>query len=173
MSESSTLTNEKPQVEVSAPPQAKRLISPTYVYIGIVALVVALAVIVALVVLAVNNPTHTETFRDIAIIALAAESGLIGLTLLVLIVQVARLTNMLEFEIKPILQNTSDTISTVRGTATFMSEHIVSPMIKASSYASGAARLAGAFGNLFDVGRKKRPEKSQAEVEPQSTEGGQ
>lgn len=132
----------------------KLLIQPRYLYIGIAVLLVVLAAIIALVILAVKNPTHTETFRDIAIIALAAESGLIGLALVVLIVQVARLTNMLEFEIKPIIQNLSDTTRTVRGTTTFMSEHMVSPVIKAAGYASGMARLGGALGDLLGLGRK-------------------
>ena len=139
-----TSTNTSPQAG-----QEKVLIPTKYIYLGILGVVLLVVVLVALIVLAVRNPSHTETLRDIAIIALAAESGLIGLALLILIVQVARLTNMLEFEIKPILKNTSDTVSTVRGTATFMSEHVVSPMIKASGYASGFARLAGAVRGLF------------------------
>ena len=166
MSDLSTIKNAKPG---STP--AKPLIEKKHLVIGAVVLLVMLAVIVVLVILAVKNPVHTETFRDIAIIALAAESGLIGLALLVLIVQVARLTNMLEFEIKPIITNTADTVSTVRGTATFMSERMVSPLIKASGYAAGMARLAGAVGDLFTAGSKKSPAGSAADGKAQSVEG--
>ncbi len=166
MSDLSAIKNSEPR---STP--AKPLIERKHIIIGSVVLVVMLAVVVVLVILAVKNPIHTETFRDIAIIALAAESGLIGLALLVLIVQVARLTNMLEFEIKPIITNTADTVSTVRGTATFMSERMVSPLIKASGYAAGMARLAGAVGNLFAAGNQKSPAGSAADGESQSVEG--
>jgi hypothetical protein len=134
--------------------------------------VLLLAAIVTLVILAVKNPVHTQTFRDIAIIALAAESSLIGLALLVLIVQVARLTNMLEFEIKPILQDTSDTVSTVRGTATFLSEHMVSPIIKASGFASGAARLGASVRGLFKTGSQDFSADSAADSGLQSNDGG-
>ncbi len=145
----------QPELEQSrSSTSAEPLLGKKYVFIGVAVLVLALALIAVLVVLAVRNPTHTQTFRDIAIIGLAAESGLVGLALIVLVVQVARLTNMLEYEIKPILENTSDTVKTVRGTAAFMSEHMVSPVIRASSYASGFGRLAGAVGRLFSVGTK-------------------
>jgi hypothetical protein len=147
------------------------VIGRKYAYIGVAVLVVVLAIIAGLVILAVRNPSHTQTFRDIAIIALAAESGLAGLALIVLIVQVARLTNMLEYEIKPILENTSDAVRTVRGTATFMSEHMVSPVIKVSSYASGVGRLVGAVGRLFSAGNPS-PAKSDSGSDGQSFEGG-
>jgi hypothetical protein len=148
------------------------LIGRKYAYIGVAVLLIVLAIIVVLVVLAVRNPTHTQTFRDIAIIALAAESGLAGLALIVLIVQVARLTNMLEYEVKPILENTSDAVRTVRGTAAFMSEHMVSPVIRVSSYASGFGRLAGAVGRLFSLGSKTSPARSESGNDAQSFEGG-
>jgi hypothetical protein len=148
------------------------LIGRKYVYVGVAVLLVVLVIIVVLVVLAVRNPTHTQTFRDIAIIALAAESGLVGLALIVLIVQVARLTNMLEYEVKPILENTSDAVRTVRGTAAFMSEHMVSPVIRVSSYASGFGRLAGAVGRLFSSGGEVSPATSESESDAQSFEGG-
>lgn len=155
----------------SAPP--KPLIQPRYIYLGLAALVIAVVVIVLLVILAIRNPVHTETFRDIAIIALAAESALIGLALLVLITQVARLTSMLEFEIKPIIRDTADTVSTVRGTAAFMSEHVVSPVIRVSSLARGIARLTEVVGSLFSVGAKRPATNSGEDDETQPTEGGE
>lgn len=78
------------------------------------------------------------TARDIAIIVLALESIVIGVLLAILVVQVIRLVRMLREEVMPILRNTQDTVSTVRGTADFMSDHLVQPVVKASSYAAGA-----------------------------------
>jgi hypothetical protein len=77
------------------------------------------------------------TARDIAIIVLALESIVIGVILAVLVVQVIRLVRLLREEVMPILRSTQDTVSTVRGTADFMSDHLVQPVVKASSYAAG------------------------------------
>ncbi len=164
--------HEDKQTEPSAPAPAKPLIQRKHVFAASFVLLIALAALVFLVILAVNYPLHTETVRDIAIVALAAESGLIGVALIVLITQVARLANMLEYEIKPIIQNTADTVSTVRGTAAFMSEHMVSPVIKASSYTRGILRLAGAVGSLISIGSARSPAKPRADSESQPSEGG-
>ncbi|MCX7707487.1 MAG: hypothetical protein N2204_05730 [Anaerolineae bacterium] len=76
--------------------------------------------------------------RDIAIIVLAVESIVIGILLAVLVIQVIRLVRLLREEVLPILNSTQETVSTVRGTATFMSDHLVQPIVKVSSYAAGA-----------------------------------
>lgn len=78
------------------------------------------------------------TARDIAIIILALESIVIGVILAILVIQVIRLVKLLREEVLPILHSTQETVSTVRGTADFMSEHIVQPVVKVSSYAAGA-----------------------------------
>src|SRR5574337_1273473 len=64
-----------------------------------------------------QNPAATTVVRDIFIIFMAIETMFIGFALIILMIQVARLTNLLQHEIKPILENTNDTISTVRSTA--------------------------------------------------------
>lgn len=76
--------------------------------------------------------------RDIAIIVLAVESIVIGILLAILVIQVIRLVKLLREEVLPILNSTQETVSTVRGTATFMSDHLVQPIVKVSSYAAGA-----------------------------------
>ncbi len=68
--------------------------------------------------------------RDIFIILMALESLLIGLALFILIVQIARLTNLLENEVKPILDSTNETVSNLRGTTKFLSDNLVEPVIK-------------------------------------------
>lgn len=79
-----------------------------------------------------------STARDIAIIVLALESIIIGVLLAVLVIQVMRLVRMLREEVMPILRSTQDTVSTVRGTADFVSDHLVQPVVKVSSLAAGA-----------------------------------
>ncbi len=78
--------------------------------------------------------------RDIAIIVLAFESLVVGFLLILLIIQVRRLARLLQEEVKPILDSASETVSTVRGTASFVSDAFVSPLIRAASLISGAGR---------------------------------
>lgn len=75
--------------------------------------------------------------REIAIIVLAVESIVVGVLLAILVVQVIRLVKLLREEVLPILNSTQEAVSTVRGTATFMSDHLVQPVVKVSSYAAG------------------------------------
>lgn len=75
--------------------------------------------------------------RDISIIILALASIAVMVLLAVLIFQIIRLTKMLREELLPMLQATQETLGTVRGTATFMGDHVVQPVVKASSYAHG------------------------------------
>jgi hypothetical protein len=78
--------------------------------------------------------------RDVAIIVLAVESIVIGGLLIFLIIQLQRLIRMLREEIKPVIDSTNETVSTVRGTTTFLSEHLVSPIIGATSFMAGIKR---------------------------------
>ncbi len=75
--------------------------------------------------------------RDFAIIFLALETIVIGAILVVLILEVRSLINMLRQDIKPILTSADETARTVRGTATFVSENFVTPLVRVSSFTSG------------------------------------
>jgi len=88
--------------------------------------------------------------RDIFIIVLAMEGMLIGVALLVLIVQLAALVNLLQNEIQPIVDNANETVTTVRGTAQFMSQNVIEPVVKAG------ALLAGIGGVLREVLKLRR-----------------
>ncbi len=106
-----------------------------------IGIVVALLVVVALIGAAgyglATHPFVTSVLRDISIIVLALVTIVIGLFLAILIFQIQSLIALLRNEIKPILESTNQTVSTVRGTTTFVSDTLVQPMITAASYASG------------------------------------
>ena len=89
-----------------------------------------------------THPEGTAILRDISIIVLALVTIVIGLFLTVLIFQLQSLISLLRTEIKPILDSTNETVSTVRGTTTFVSDSVVSPMINVLSFASGLGRTA-------------------------------
>jgi hypothetical protein len=98
--------------------------------------------------LAQNQADGIEAVRDIFIIALALESCLFGIVLIMMLVMIIRLVNMLEFEIKPILEKTNETVGMVRGTSAFVSQNVVKPVTKASSYVAGVRRgFQALFGN--------------------------
>jgi hypothetical protein len=96
--------------------------------------------------LAQTQATTIAAVRDILIIALALESCLFGVVIILLLVMVLRLVNMLEFEIKPILEKTNETVSTLRGTTNFVSQNVVQPTIRARAQVAGVRQ---AFKTLF------------------------
>jgi len=75
------------------------------------------------------------------IILLALEMLVIGAAFTVLLLQVARLVNLLSNEIDPILKTTSDTVKTVHGTAMFINQNVTDPLIKTSSVIAGVRRM--------------------------------
>jgi hypothetical protein len=69
------------------------------------------------------------------------ESLVIGIALTVLLVQLASLINLLQNEVRPILLATSETVNTLRGTAEFLGESVVEPVIKLNSYLASLRRV--------------------------------
>lgn len=90
--------------------------------------------------LASNYPAEIEAIRDVFIILFATAACSSVVVLVMLLMAVIRLINMLEFEIKPILEKTNETISLVQGTTSFVSTNVVKPTITMQSYWAGAKR---------------------------------
>jgi hypothetical protein len=112
----------------------------------ILTVILVLAGIVVAVIALANNPIAAANVRDIFIIFMAFETLIIGAALVVLIVQIASLINLLQNEVKPILESTSETVNTLRGTTEFLSENLVEPVIKLNSYLAGLKKLFSLFG---------------------------
>ena len=111
---------------------------------GVVFLVLLLAGIVTAIYFLLRPETPAEQvgrIRDIFLIFMALESLLIGAALIVLIVQVASLINLLQNEVRPILQSTTETVNNLRGTAEFLGENVVQPVIKLNGYLAGLQRV--------------------------------
>lgn len=108
--------------------------------IAIVVIILA-AIIAAFVFLIRADPGVTSQIRDVFIIFMALESLIIGAALVILVVQLAVLINLLQNEIKPIIYSTNETVNTLRGTVTFLSNNLVEPVIKINSYVAGAKKL--------------------------------
>lgn len=127
---------------------------------GLVGLIVGVVVLLILMVLGVvylaQPSTDTARIRDIFIIFLALQSILIGVALVVLLIQLARLINLLQNEVKPILDSTNETVGHLRGTTIFLSEQLVEPLIKLNEYLAGLTQLMAVIG-LLKKARRSPP----------------
>ena len=72
---------------------------------------------------------------------MAVEFLFIGLVLIIMVVQLARLINLLQNEVKPILDSTNETVSTLRGTTQFLSDNLTEPVIKLNEYLAGIIQI--------------------------------
>jgi hypothetical protein len=124
----------------------------------VVGVVVVLAIVVAATYGLVTHPVVTSVLRDISIILLALVTIVIGLFLVILIFQLQSLIALLRDEIQPILESTNETVNTVRGTTTFVSDALVQPMITAASLASGVRQT---ISTLSGGNRRKKKARRQ------------
>jgi len=110
--------------------------------IGVVVGVIVLLALLGVAIYFLLQPaTPTDKIRDIFIIVVALESLVIGVALVVLIVQLSSLINLLQNEVRPILKATTDTVNNLRGTAEFLGENVVEPVIKLNGYLAGLYRM--------------------------------
>jgi hypothetical protein len=121
------------------------------IILGIIILGLLVTGIVFLVSPGLTSIETVSRLRDIFIILMALESLLIGLALTILIIQIARLTNLLENEVKPILDSTNETISNLRGTTKFLSDNLVEPVIKLNEILAVFQRVT----DILKITRKK------------------
>jgi hypothetical protein len=135
------------KVEEAAQREAERR-QRTAMIVGIIIVVGVLALLATGLFFLFRPATpveQVERIRDIFIIVMALESLLIGVALIVLIIQFASLINLLQNEVRPILDATSETVNHLRGTAEFLGENIVEPVIKLSGYLAGVQRMLELF----------------------------
>ena len=136
--------------ESSVPEQPTEFKQPgkgkTGIIIGVLVLLVVLGLMIwGIIALLNTNLETTSRIRDVFIIFMALEFLVVGVALIVLMVQLATLINLLQNEIKPILTSTNETVSTLRGTVTFLSDNLAQPVIKLNEYMAGARAAMGIF----------------------------
>jgi hypothetical protein len=112
------------------------------IMIGVIIGVVVLLILLGIAIFFLLQPaTPTDKIRDVFIIIVALESLIIGVAVIVLIVQLASLINLLQNEVRPILTATNETVNNLRGTAEFLGENVVEPVIKLNGYLAGMNRV--------------------------------
>lgn len=119
-----------------------------YVLIGIIILGLLIA---GSVFLFSSEAAVTSKIRDIFIIFMALESLVIGAALVILIIQIAVLTNLLQNEVKPILETTNETVNTLKGTVRFLGDNLAEPVIVLNEYLAGLKK----FGEIIRPRKNK------------------
>lgn len=125
----------------------QRIIIITLIVMG----VVLIAALIVSIYYLIQPETDTARIRDIMIIFMAFEMMILGVSMVILMVQLATLINLLQNDIKPILDATNETANTLRGTAVFLSNNLSEPVIKLNEYASGLYR----FIELLGLARRR------------------
>jgi len=141
-------TQEIAKAPSTTPPPIRKGLSPEdrrRIAFLIAGVVLFLGLIIIAVYFLMQPAAPTEKIRDVFIIFMALESLVIGVALVILMIQLAILINLLQNEIKPILDSTSETVNTIRGTATFLSDNLTEPVIKLNEYLAGIKRLLELF----------------------------
>jgi len=89
--------------------------------------------------------SNIEILRDVSIILLAIESIVVQIILILLLLEIRSLSRMLRENIFPILQSADETVRTVRGTSVFVTDNVVSPVVRISSIAAGVSQALRIF----------------------------
>lgn len=126
------------QLALQREAERKQKIILASIITGIVFILVLLGVAIFFL---LQPGTPTDKIRDVFIIVLALESLIIGAALVVLVVQLASLINLIQNEVRPILNATSETVNTLRGTVEFLGENVVEPVVKLNGYLAGLRRM--------------------------------
>jgi nitrate reductase gamma subunit len=129
------------QLAAKAEAEKQQRVIMTWSIVGVVAILALLATAIYFLLRPQTDMETVSKIRDVFIIVMALESLLIGAALVVLIVQVSSLVNLLQNEVKPILQATTETVNNLRGTAEFLGENVVGPVIKLNGYLAGLQRV--------------------------------
>lgn len=139
---------------------------------GLAVLIVAIFVIgLGLALLADPGPTATriQVVRDVFIIIMSLQAIVIIVALAILVLQIARLINLLQNEIKPILSDTRETVDTAKGTIEFVGSNVSEPLIKASGFMAGLRVFVREVGGIRRAVRPSKNGRHAEEALPDET----
>src|SRR4051794_16159064 len=108
-----------------------------YVFYGLAALLVLLALLVPIIIF-FFYPQQLPEARDVAIIYSSIFMCVGAILFIAMTGLLAMIAFLIRDHIVPALEKVDDTARTVRGTAAFVSESVVSPIIKVAGASAGA-----------------------------------
>ncbi|MBI9047021.1 MAG: hypothetical protein JEZ06_21215 [Anaerolineaceae bacterium] len=143
MGETELATPEVESIPESVESESSQTDTSSKSWIFILVGVIVLGGLIALVILLLQpgNSNFASQLRDVFIILMALVSIVIGISLVILVIQLAILTNLLQNEIKPILKATNETANTLKGTATFISDNLSEPVIVINEFMAVAKKF--------------------------------
>ena len=107
----------------------------------------------------------TVRLRDMAFIVIALETLIVMVLVLIIVVLLVILIVLTYDRVIPILEqlnrainNVADTVHTVRGTTTFVSDKVVSPFIEVSGHAAGLMRILKGIADLWPRNKSSEPQ---------------
>lgn len=145
MTDKSTDNLNAPAVENNVNIDAEKKNKRNVIIALVVIILIVLGLVFGAIVLMRQDADTTGRIRDLFIIFMAIEMLLVGIAVIVLIIQIAQLTNLLQNEVKPILSSTTETVNTLKGTVRFLSDNLVEPVIKVNSTVAGGRKLLELF----------------------------
>jgi membrane protein implicated in regulation of membrane protease activity len=103
--------------------------------------IIFILLIILIIIFLLQPGVPTEAIKNVFIIFLAVEMFIVGIAVVILTVQVATLINLLQNEVRPMLQSTNETINNLRGTTEFLSENLVEPVMQLNEYLASLKRV--------------------------------
>jgi hypothetical protein len=130
---------------------------------GVIVLLFVLGLLFALFSDVQATAPRIQIIRDVFIIIMSLEFILIIGALAVLILQVARIVNLLQSEVKPVLENAKETVNSAKGTVEFVGNNVSEPVVKTSAFLAGAGVFIREAGGIRRAIRRNGKGK---EIEP-------
>jgi hypothetical protein len=113
-----------------------------------IAIPAILSIIGLILLLFLRDDAQIRNLRDILLILLALEFMVVGVALTLLMIQLARLSLLVEMEIRPMVRSAEETLRHLSGTVQFLDENLVDPILKLNTSLAGVQRLLNVF-HLF------------------------
>ena len=131
-------------------------ISKRVVWISVtVVTLLLLTLIGAIIWLAFAYPARIEAMRDVFIMLFALTSCAAVVVMTMVFIALIRLINMIDYELRPILEKTNETMVMVQETTSFVSKNVVEPTIKTTSFLAGVSR---GFRVIFGPRKRNLPD---------------
>jgi len=137
-----------------------------WVTAGILAVIIIIFLIglaLALFTDATQTAGKIQVVRDIVVIIISIEGILIVVGIAVLIVQIARLVNLVKTETKPILDDAAATAKIAKGTAGFVGDNVAEPIIKTGGFFAGLGIFLRELGGIRRALRRNHREEKHGE----------
>lgn len=130
---------------------------------GVIVLLFVIGLLFALFSDVEATAPRIQIIRDVFIIIMSLEFILIIAALAILILQIARIVNLLQSEVKPVIDNAKETVNTAKGTVEFVGSNVSEPVVKTSAFLAGAGVFVREAGGLRRAIRRNGKGK---EIEP-------